>query len=134
MKGVCDEREKEFRQVLCFPHQLQPINSIIRMSRLGPLLRSYTTIEDEQGLIESTIPQEIADGQFPPSLPLFPTFAYCCTTYPTGLSSGEWKLIEIVKGLQDSLTSENDKVRSRGKLSLFLCAQSLREFVLIREC
>ncbi|GAA5979071.1 hypothetical protein JCM5350_007056 [Sporobolomyces pararoseus] len=62
------------------------------MSRLGPLLRSYTTIEDEQGLIESTVPQEIADG----------------------LSSGEWKLIEIVKGLQDSLTSENDKVRSRG--------------------
>ncbi|GAA6016857.1 hypothetical protein JCM11491_001829 [Sporobolomyces phaffii] len=59
--------------------------------RLVPLLRGYTALDQSQ-LAESQSPVEVAQG----------------------LASGAWKLIEVVKALQDSLTSENDKVRSRG--------------------
>ncbi|GAA5907475.1 Met18p [Sporobolomyces salmoneus] len=79
-------------------------------SKLVPLLRGYTALDDTQ-LPDSTVPSEIAQG----------------------LESKEWKLIDIVKGLQDNLTSENDKVRSRGVGLLSRTVEEMDKSLLDRQ-
>ena len=84
-------------------------------TRLATLLRGYTALDDTQ-LQDATQPKDIAAGQSALSHFLSTRSLILILALPDiGLVRGEWKLIEIVKGLQDNLTSENDAVRSRGQ-------------------
>lgn len=83
-------------------------------TRLATLLRGYTALDDTQ-LQDATQPKDIAAGQCYSSHFLSTRSHSHLALLCIGLVRGEWKLIEIVKGLQDNLTSENDAVRSRGK-------------------
>ncbi|GAA5933513.1 Met18p [Sporobolomyces koalae] len=79
-------------------------------AQVAPLLRGYLALDEPQ-LADSPIPAEIARG----------------------LAGNVWKLIEVVKGLQDSLTSENDLTRSRGVGLLSAVVQHLDSEALDRQ-
>ncbi|GAA5822190.1 hypothetical protein JCM10212_004171, partial [Sporobolomyces blumeae] len=61
------------------------------MSHLSPLVRGYCAL-DPLAVPTSTVPAEIARG----------------------LEKHDYKLVDVVKHLQDALTSEHDQTRSRG--------------------
>lgn len=81
--------------------------------KLATAVTDYARL-DPAGLAQSPIPLKLAHGPSAPPRPHLPIPLTHPHSLHAGVVNGDYRLIELVKALADTLTSEDDARRARG--------------------